>query len=169
MLPFFTRGGETLPTFSSEKSKKSTYFAQFLNGNYSEPLEKLPAPLSQSVRTLREQTQNLRLQNPIFDLPRHDEMTKKLSKSPLESNEMSNLDQNGTESHRNSPILSMLHSSSLLRSQTLTGTCFSENMSDHLDANSQDVEISSNPTMRAAATATAPTASQTTGTQPSIL
>ena len=144
MLPFLLRGGETLPTFSSEKSKKSTYFAPFLTGNHVEPFEKLTTPLNQSARMLRKQTRSLKVQKSLFDLPRCDEITENLPKTLWEPNKVPETCPDGLKSHRNSPILSMIHSSSRRNSQSSDDACFSENMSDNLDANTQETEISTN-------------------------
>ena len=91
-----------------------------------------------------------------------------LLKVLTKSKESSKANLNDPESHENLSISSTT-SYSLLESQVSNETCFSENMSDQLDTNTQDTEMSSNTTMRAAATATASSASQTWGTQPSIL
>ena len=78
-----------------------------------------------------------------------------LSKVLPKSKKSSKNDPNGS---KNLPITSTIDSSSLMKPQVFNETCFSENMSDNVPTNSQDLEITLNPAMRQATTNAASTA-----------
>ena len=81
-----------------------------------------------------------------------------LSKMLPKSKKSPKNDPNGSKSHGNLPITSTIDSSSLMKPQVFNETCFSENMSDNVPTNSQDLEITLNPAMRQATTNAANTA-----------